>query len=614
MSSSYTLILVDGKRVNVSKGFDGNGFDSTSGSIPPASMIERVEVIRGPASIIYGSDAMGGVINIITKKNADKATGSISLETRLQEHGETWGNTYGFNGAIFAPLDDKITINIRGKYYYGERNTFYKKDIPGYNLNAESATAKRNPFTSHSPTGYKNASVGGRTTYKLNDENTFYADFEYNFQRLGSLNTSSNSITAIRDYDKYSFVLNHDGDYNFGKFNNYLQYNITNRIPHSSVPVGGSAGIPNRKALTENQVAAYGTTFTKNLDFGSYGSMILNLGPNFNYERLMKRDDAFDKDAWQIAVFGEGEYFINELVSTTLGVRVNKVETYGTYANPRAYVNFYVLEGLTIKAGLASGLQVPQLSTRYDGLYESSTDRNGNTTDYYGNTGLKPEQSLSYELGGILETPFANFSLTGFITDFTDAIGSRTYAQNQNLPNNYGICGSNQCSIYENISKARTQGVEFSLQSKALLSDFIPRGIFVDINYALTDTDQRSGDRKGKPLNNVPLHNLSGKISYKGESWGSYLRYVGKYKTPTFGSHTANVGPGRWYKDMHTVDLGADYRFKNGISISAVVNNLLDKDYVDYVVYQGTRGQSYTNNYQRMIPGRNFWLNIRADF
>ena len=124
MASKYTLILIDGKRVNMDAGFDGNGFDSTSGFIPPASMIERVEVIRGPSSLIYGSDAMGGVINIITKKNPSELSGTIALETRLQEHHDTWGNTYGVNGNLFVPINEQFSANLRGKVYDGEGNYF----------------------------------------------------------------------------------------------------------------------------------------------------------------------------------------------------------------------------------------------------------------------------------------------------------------------------------------------------------------------------------------------------------------------------------------------------------------------------------------------------------
>ncbi|BDL87554.1 hypothetical protein THJ076_03000 [Campylobacter jejuni] len=60
--SSYTLVLIDGKRQSVANGFYDNGFSgSESGYLPPLSMIECIEVIRGPASTLYGSDAVGGV-------------------------------------------------------------------------------------------------------------------------------------------------------------------------------------------------------------------------------------------------------------------------------------------------------------------------------------------------------------------------------------------------------------------------------------------------------------------------------------------------------------------------------------------------------------------------
>ena len=62
------------------------------------------------------------------------------------------------------------------------------------------------------------------------------------------------------------------------------------------------------------------------------------------------------------------------------------------------------------------------------------------------------------------------------------------------------------------------------------------------------------------------------------------------------------------------LDLGLDYKTSDKITLGFVVNNLFDLDTVDYFVYQGARGLAYSNSYQRMIAGRNYWLNIRAEF
>ena len=85
MGADYTLILIDGKRQNnhgdiYPNSFGGNQFNH----IPPLDMIERIEVIRGPASTLYGADALGGVINIITRKVSDRWRGSVTLSRNLQ--------------------------------------------------------------------------------------------------------------------------------------------------------------------------------------------------------------------------------------------------------------------------------------------------------------------------------------------------------------------------------------------------------------------------------------------------------------------------------------------------------------------------------------------------
>src|SRR5690606_28299686 len=87
MGADYTLILVDGKRQNAAGGVTPNGFGETRfGFLPPPNAIERIEIIRGPMSTLYGSDAMGGVINIITKKVSNEWGGTLSVDSTLQEH------------------------------------------------------------------------------------------------------------------------------------------------------------------------------------------------------------------------------------------------------------------------------------------------------------------------------------------------------------------------------------------------------------------------------------------------------------------------------------------------------------------------------------------------
>src|SRR5690606_28676278 len=104
MPSDYTLILIDGRRQNAAGNVTPNGFNETSTSfMPPMSAIERIEVIRGPMSTLYGSDAMGGVVNIITKKVAGEWGGSVSLDHTFQEnrdYGETSSTSLYASGPL----------------------------------------------------------------------------------------------------------------------------------------------------------------------------------------------------------------------------------------------------------------------------------------------------------------------------------------------------------------------------------------------------------------------------------------------------------------------------------------------------------------------------------
>src|SRR5690554_2240479 len=118
MGSDYTLILVDGKRQNnhgdiYPNNFGGNQF----GHIPPMDAIERIEVIRGPASTLYGADAMGGVINIITKKVTDSWQGSLS-HSRTHQTDDDFGEDITTDFNVMGPLiPGKLGLAVRGSFY-----------------------------------------------------------------------------------------------------------------------------------------------------------------------------------------------------------------------------------------------------------------------------------------------------------------------------------------------------------------------------------------------------------------------------------------------------------------------------------------------------------------
>src|SRR5690606_27697879 len=118
LTGEYTLLLIDGKRQNnhgdiYPNNFGGNAF----GHLPPSQAIERIEVIRGPASTLYGADALGGVVNVITKKTSDRWFGAANLGGTFQENnqfGDDMKGDFYVSGPLIA---DTLSIALRGSYY-----------------------------------------------------------------------------------------------------------------------------------------------------------------------------------------------------------------------------------------------------------------------------------------------------------------------------------------------------------------------------------------------------------------------------------------------------------------------------------------------------------------
>src|SRR5690606_32420282 len=182
MKAEDTLILIDGRRqTTATDNIMPNGFSEASTSfMPPISAIERIEVIRGPMSTLYGSDAMGGVINIITKKVSDEWNGNVTVSGNVMEskaEADSWKTSFLLNGPI---INEKLGLQLRGSYLDRQKS---ERIVAG-------ATG-RDPR----PNEADNYDVGAKLSFVMNDRNSLW------FDAFHSSQTYNNEDSRLGDLD-----------------------------------------------------------------------------------------------------------------------------------------------------------------------------------------------------------------------------------------------------------------------------------------------------------------------------------------------------------------------------------------------------------------------------
>lgn len=342
-------------------------------------------------------------------------------------------------------IEDTLSISARIKYY-DKAASDLKWPTPVWSNGTQ--RPENYQIASHSPGYFTSLGFGSRLNWTVDDSNNVYLDVERYINEISVNSTSSSAIKSERQLFKDNVVLNHDGNYEFGTTNSYLQYGSTkDKDLHSQIWVGeGKVVLP------------------WNLD--KYGNLVSTFGTRIDYETLKNDQESAGSeirgknlDQTTVALYGEGEYFISDDLIFTTGLRYIYSDLFDSEVTPRVYLVYHLNDNVAFKGGVAMGYKTPAAKQLTNGYYNYS-----NNGASFGNPDLKPEESTNYELGVDFRIfDFAHYSITGFITDFKNQISSEDLTGTQN-----GISCSNGtvCTRPINLGKTQTKGIEFALIPK----------------------------------------------------------------------------------------------------------------------------------------------------
>ena len=592
--SSYTLILVDGRKQNTSGSMINNGFDPGRVFMPPVGAIERIEVIRGPASTVWGSDAVGGVVNIITKKHPDKFTGSISVERTQFDDDDSYGNRWGTSAYLGVPIKkDTASLQLRAKYLGRDASGLKKPNVE----------AGDNPYAGHSPTEGFTGNIGGRLDLTVNAANDVYFDADYTRYKGGAMNTSSDSVRTYRWWNKYNAVVGYQGKYDIGTLDSYFQYNALEQVKTygSSAQGEGPWTEKTGSPMMASRSYMFNTKLTTPIDFGSNGNLMLSSGLEGVYETFVDNNadkrlgGKIDLDQTTLAAFAEGEYFFNEEWIGTLGGRLHWSDIFGAHISPRAYLVYKPTELISFKGGVANGYQTPAIKKLTDGIY--SYNKNGSAV--YGNPDLDPEESWSYELSTTLQVPSAfNLTLGVFWTDFKNKLGTEEKFNGKD-------------SRDVNKGKVRSKGIEVLVNTASF------HGLRFTGGYTYTHAEILSGDLTKRPgswpaskrPNELPRHSITTRFDYDYQNFNAYIKTTSKFDSE---NQNTKGGPDiNKFKNYTVLDIGASYVWAKNHTFAVALNNVTD---VGLEWVPNSNHDGYANAYPDYLDGRNLWLSYTYSF
>jgi len=511
LGNSYILILVDGKRLH-----GDNGGENDLGLIDPHN-IEKIEIVKGASSALYGSDAIAGVINIITKKHREQGLllentsrvgsygdirqhdglalnfGKLSSYTNFQlQHSDGWQNT-----ATEAPSQTErlitdsrnMTVNRYTNWQLSERLTY--EPMKGMELYAEASTYWKRIYR---PSGkyaavdvktydleYVNESVAAGGKWKFNDKGdqlTFDLDwnrhvYQYEFT----------AITLTDGYDPY------------GNFTPYYPY-----FP------GDTEMQSDQRRTMAHLKGVFSLPFDNRLSAGMEWRYDLLKAPmRVEGGRASDNTEAlYVQDEWSRPLLGDAI-----AINLTGGLRLNRNEQFGYRLTPKFSAMLSLGDKFRLRGNWSQGFKTPTPKEQH---YRYVRYMNS-TYLYLGNANLRPQTSDYLSVSGEWDWKGLNLTVTGYWNRVDNMITLVTIPNAQAPAALVAQFDPRKTRQYQNLESAKTKGLDISLRYK------LGRDWLIGGSYSYLDTDAKKYDTTHERLVDVVI---DGTAYHKGSWFASW--------------------------------------------------------------------------------------------
>lgn len=568
MDSTYTSYMVNGiKQATRESRPYGHHIGTEAAFMPPIAAIERIEVIRGPMSSLYGSDSIGGVVNVITKKayNLETWTGVLENNYFLQEKSE-YGNTNQTNAFLMGPIiPGKLGVSVAADYLDrrdddSQSDERFVKHEAG-NLDATIAM-------SPTDTQLWDLNVTKGNQEKSHNNKQWYWGFDRDAASLSQHAWYGDDLLEVKNYISYEKAK--------------TEY----RVP----------GMSSQFIEQRNVEANSANTF-------SLGDHKLTLGANWTRNEL---DDTFgieDKEAPGVtpvskitrngwALFAEDAWMMVPDFTLTTSARLDHDSYFGYHVTPKLYGNWTIDENWALKGGVSAGYKKPDLRENNEG-FTSVYGRYPYSEISIGNDDLKPEQSVNTEMGVYWQQDALALDATLFYTKFKDKISDKTICtQTATQKCQYNGYVAESVFQYFNVSDAEIYGIELNGDWQVTAS------LRANANYTYTHSEQKSGDYKGYALSDFPTSMANVSLTW------NVLNDLELWTKSSWRSNSPDIGKSSSTEAYALVDLGARYHLNKNITLMTGINNLFDAN----PIYTTTYNQS------ALLEGRRYNLGARYEF